>query len=91
MCFTNAGPDFDVAHDSRGFAHPKMQDADGAIADYAAALKAYRKPAASALYGRGLAKHIKGDTTGADAGIAAAKQLDPQIMRKFEGYGLRGR
>jgi hypothetical protein len=34
---------------------------------------------AVALYGRGMAKQLKGDKAGANADIAAAKQINPDI------------
>jgi hypothetical protein len=41
-------------------------------------------------YGRGLAKRLNGDKAGGDADITAAKRIDPEIVKKYEGYGLRG-
>ena len=58
-----------------------------ALADYDAALQANPKNAFS-LYGRGVAKRLQGDATGADADIAAAEQTSPDIAEDFERYGV---
>ncbi|MGH7224669.1 MAG: tetratricopeptide repeat protein, partial [Gemmataceae bacterium] len=75
--------------DGRGFVHLKMKDYDHAIADYDAALNADPK-LASSLFGRGVAENLKsGSTTVGKADIAAAKQIDPDIAKRFEQYGIR--
>jgi len=71
--------------DNRGFTYLKLKQLDSAIADYDAALVVAPK-LARALYGRGLAKRMKGVAAGADVDIAAAKELDPDIVSKFERY-----
>jgi hypothetical protein len=72
--------------DSRGFTYLKMRKAAAAITDYDAALKADPKSATS-LYGRGLAKLFNGEKVSAESDIAAARQIDPEIANKFEGWG----
>jgi hypothetical protein len=72
-----------------GLVYLKTKNAAAAIADYDAALQAHPKNASS-LYGRGVAKGLNGDKAGGDADITAAKRIDPEIVKKYEGYGLRG-
>lgn len=74
---------------NRGFTYLKMKRPDSAIAAYDDALR-ITSNYPDALYGRGLAKLMKGDTAGADADFAAAKRLDPQVVSWFERYGVRG-
>jgi tetratricopeptide (TPR) repeat protein len=64
----------------------KLSQLDDAIADYEAALKLNPKFAA-ALYGRGLAKQMKGSD--GDADIAAARAIRPDIAERFAGYGAK--
>jgi hypothetical protein len=44
---------------------------------------------ASSLYGRGLAKLKKGDTTGGNAHIAAARPIGANIVGDFTRYGVQ--
>jgi hypothetical protein len=57
-----------------------------AINDYSSALRVYPQ-AASSLYGRGLAKLKKGDTSGGNADIAAAKAIEANVVGDFVRYG----
>jgi len=41
------------------------------------------------LYGRGLAKHLKGDKAGGDADMAAAVQAMPDIADQFAKLGVK--
>jgi hypothetical protein len=41
------------------------------------------------LYGRGLAKHLKGDKAGGDADMAAARLAMPDIADKFAKLGVK--
>jgi tetratricopeptide (TPR) repeat protein len=61
---------------------------DSAIDDYNEALQSNPK-LASSLYGRGLAKLKKGDTTGGNADIAAARAVDANIAGDFRRYGVQ--
>jgi tetratricopeptide (TPR) repeat protein len=61
---------------------------DSAIDDYNEALQ-FNPKLASSLYGRGLAKLKKGDTTGGDADIAAAKAIEANIAADFARYGVQ--
>ena len=74
--------------DTRGFAYLKVGRLDEAIADYDAALKLNPK-LASSLYGRSMAKRKKGDATGGDADMAAAKAIQADIAEKMAIYGIR--
>jgi hypothetical protein len=44
---------------------------------------------ASSLYGRELAKLKKGEATGGDADIAAAKAIEANIVGDFARYGVQ--
>jgi hypothetical protein len=58
------------------------------MADYDAVLKILPKVAES-LYGRGLTKQKKGDSTGAHADLSEASAIDAGIAEKFEKYGVK--
>lgn len=60
---------------------------DAAVADYDLVLKASPN-AASALFGRGLARRSAGDPARGNADIAAAKALQPGIADTFARVGL---
>jgi tetratricopeptide (TPR) repeat protein len=68
--------------ETRGLVNLKAARPDAAITDYDAALEGNPK-SARALYGRSLAKRAKGDTSGADADLAAARAIRPDIERAF--------
>ena len=74
--------------DSRAFTYLKMRQWDSAIADYDSALRHDPKMATS-LYGRGLARVNKGDRSGRNADIAAAKAIKPAIAEEFAHYGVQ--
>lgn len=74
-------PGDEHALDSRGYVYLLLGRLDDAIADYNAVLVQNLQSPLS-LYGRGLAKRQKGDTT-ANADIAAAEALLPGIDTKF--------
>ena len=73
--------------DSRSFAYLRLNRLDEAIADFDAALRADAK-LASSRYGRGLARHRKGDQIGGDADIAAATAMNAGIASEFARYGM---
>jgi tetratricopeptide (TPR) repeat protein len=60
---------------------------DRAIADYNQAIQLNPNDA-TALYWRGKIKQLKGDTSGGDADIAAAKKIDPNNTSKLPGPSL---
>lgn len=72
--------------DSLGFAYLRAGSFEKAIATYDEALK-LRPNSAYSLYGRGIAKRRVGNRT-ADADIAAARRLDVNMPRTFQGYGV---
>jgi tetratricopeptide (TPR) repeat protein len=73
---------------ARAFVHLKSRRADEAIADYNAEL--YRRPTDPySLFGRGLARYLKGDQPGGDRDIAAARATKPDIEDHMAKLGLR--
>jgi tetratricopeptide (TPR) repeat protein len=73
---------------ARAFVHLKSRRADEAIADYNAEL--HRRPTDPySLFGRGLARHLKGDQPGGDRDIAAARATKPDIEDHMAKLGLR--
>src|ERR1035437_193512 len=77
-----------VTHDARGLIYLKMGQFDSAIDDYNSALR-FDASLARALYGRGLAKRKKGDASGADADMTAAKTIQAKIGDDFARYGVQ--
>lgn len=73
--------------DSRGLVLLRMGRLDEAIAQYDAALKLQPKQGWS-LYGRGVAKVRRGDKTGGEADIAAAKAARPGIADEAARLGV---
>lgn len=69
-------------YDSRAFVYLKMKNYAAAIADYDSALQLDPK-LDSSLYGRGLAKRMKGDRAGGDADIHSAEAITPDIAVQF--------
>jgi tetratricopeptide (TPR) repeat protein len=80
-------PNSAVVYGRRGLANLKLDRLDAALADFDAALKSSSRQALS-LYGRGLIKLRRGDTAGADADIARAKELRAAIADEFVKYGV---
>ena len=74
--------------DSRGFVYFRLNRFDEAIRDFDAAINIRPKLAAS-LYVRGLAKLRKGDKSGGEADIAAAKEIRKDIEEEYAGYGVK--
>jgi tetratricopeptide (TPR) repeat protein len=73
--------------DSRGFTYLKTREWDKALADYDTALHA--NPAqASSLFGRGIAKLRKGDATGGNADILAARTIQADIATEMAAIGI---
>jgi tetratricopeptide (TPR) repeat protein len=73
---------------ARAFVHLKSRRADDAIADYNAEL--HRRPTDPySLFGRGLARYLKGDQPGGDHDIAAARATKPDIDDHMVKLGLR--
>jgi tetratricopeptide (TPR) repeat protein len=74
--------------DSRGYTHLAMGSFDIAVADFDAALRGNAKKASS-LYGRGVAKRLKGDIAGSEADIAAAQAIRPDIADEMALFGIK--
>jgi len=73
---------------SRAFVYLKLRRYDAAIADYNLELRT-KPDDAYALFGRGLARHMKGDLRGADGDIVAAQALKPDISDDLARLGIR--
>jgi tetratricopeptide (TPR) repeat protein len=71
------------AHITRGFIYLKLSDFDSAVSDFDRVLQ-LQPPSAAALYGRGLARSRKGEEREGNADIAAAKEISPSVVDKFE-------
>ncbi len=74
--------------DSRGFVHYRLGNLDKAITDFDRALKIDTDLAPS-LYVRGLAKRAKGDRSGGEQDIKAARKLDPKVVKTYAAYGVK--
>ncbi len=79
-----------VAHpfDSLGWVYMRLGDPQQALRSFNAALSKSPRLAPS-LYGRGLAKMALGEFADGQRDIAAARALEPDIVRRFGSYGLR--
>jgi tetratricopeptide (TPR) repeat protein len=73
-------------YDSLGFARLRAKQWDKAIVAYDKALD-NRPDLTLSLYGRGIAKRAKGDTTGGNADIAAATKTEPDIANIMKRIG----
>jgi tetratricopeptide (TPR) repeat protein len=80
-------PDSPEANDSRGFVLLRLGRFDDAVAAYSRALATQPYQSAS-LFGRAIAWSRKGDLAKAKADRDAAFRLDPDIEKRFEGYGV---
>lgn len=76
------------AFGSRAFIYLKLRRYDSAIADYNSKLRVHPDDA-YALFGRGLAKYLKGDLRGGDGDIVAAQALKPDISDHMAKLGVR--
>jgi tetratricopeptide (TPR) repeat protein/predicted aspartyl protease len=72
---------------SRGLLFLRMGDYDKSIAEYDVALKINAKNAWS-LYGRGIDKLRKQQTSAGDADIAGARAIWPQVAEEFKRHGI---
>ena len=71
-------------------AYLKLGLPDQAMADYDEALKIAPNAPAS-LYGRGVAKLMKGDAASSSADFEAAKQIKPSIAEEFTKVGVQAK
>jgi tetratricopeptide (TPR) repeat protein len=76
------------AFGSRALIHLKLGRYDAAIGDFNLLLRKSHDDA-YALFGRGLAKHMKGDLRGGDGDIVAAQAVRPDIADYFAKLGVR--
>jgi tetratricopeptide (TPR) repeat protein len=79
-------PEYVAALDSRAFIHLRSGRFAEAVTDYDAALKGSARDPYS-LYGRGIAKMRLGDSQGAQADIAASKEVQ-DVSAEFTAYGI---
>jgi hypothetical protein len=80
-------PSFVTPFAGRGLVYLKLARFNEARADYDSVLQQDTK-AASALFGRGVAKRRLGDMAGGDADISAAKNIDAKIGETYAKYGV---
>jgi tetratricopeptide (TPR) repeat protein len=74
----------------RGFVYLKLGQFDKARAGYDAAFALTKIPGhADWLYGRGVTKLRKGDTTGGNADIEKAKTIKADIAEEYAKYGIQ--
>lgn len=83
-----SNPDNSHVFDGRGLVRLRMNDFNGSIADYDAALK-LRPKNSWALYGRGVDKLRLGKNAEAQADMSAAAALRPSIADDFAKRGIR--
>jgi tetratricopeptide (TPR) repeat protein/transglutaminase-like putative cysteine protease len=74
--------------DSRGFVLLRLGRYDDAITSYDAALKAAGDTNAS-LYGRGVAKDLRGGAVAGEADIKSALALNAHVATTFADYGVK--
>jgi hypothetical protein len=81
----------DYALGTRALVYLKMGNYAHSIHDSDAALQCETTPhyKAMALYVRSVAKLERGDTSGGDADMAAAKQLLPTVVQQIARYGVQ--
>jgi tetratricopeptide (TPR) repeat protein len=78
---------YPAAHASRAITYLKLKRYDDAIADYTALLKS-QPDNPYALFGRGVARRMKGDARGGDGDVAAAASIKPDIAEHMARLGI---
>ena len=78
---------YPAAYASRAITYLKLKRYDDAIADYTALLKTQPENP-YALFGRGVARRIKGDVRGGDGDVAAAASIKPDIAEHMARRGI---
>jgi tetratricopeptide (TPR) repeat protein len=81
-------PEESAFQDSRGFVLLRLGRYADAVTAYDASLKLIPERSMS-LYGRGVAKRLRGDQGGGDADINHALQLDAHVATVFADYGIK--
>lgn len=80
-------PKYSGAYASRALAYLKLKRYDDAIADYTALIKS-QPDNPYALFGRGVARQMKGDVRGGDGDVAAAASIKPDIAEHMARLGI---
>jgi tetratricopeptide (TPR) repeat protein len=80
-------PKHPAAYASRAFVHMKLKRYDAAISDYSSELQG-RPDDPNALFGRGMARYMKGDVRGGDGDIVAAQSIKPDISDHMAKVGI---
>jgi tetratricopeptide (TPR) repeat protein len=78
---------YPAAYASRAITYLKLKRYDDAIADYTALLKTQPENP-YALFGRGVARRMKGDARGGDGDVAAAASIKPDIAEHMARRGI---
>ncbi len=78
---------YPAAYASRAITYLKLKRYDDAIADYTALLKG-KPDNPYALFGRGVARRMKGDARGGDGDVAAATSIKPDIAEHMSRLGI---
>ena len=73
---------------ARGFVYLKLRRYDAAIADYSAELQIAPGDPYS-LFGRGMAKYLKGDLRGGDGDVVEAQAIKPNIAEQMAKLGIQ--
>jgi tetratricopeptide (TPR) repeat protein len=80
-------PKYPGVYASRALAYLKLKRYDAAIADYTLQLRT-RPDDPYALFGRGMARYIKGDVRGGDGDIVAAESIKGDIADHMAKLGI---
>ena len=78
---------YPAAYASRAITYLKLKRYDDAIADYTSLLRS-QPDNPYALFGRGMARRMKGDARGGDGDVAAAKSIRPDIAEHMGRLGI---
>jgi len=81
-------PKYPGAYASRAFVYLKLKRYDAAIADYNSELQTQPDDPYS-LFGRGMARYMKGDLRAGDSDMVAAESLKPDIADHMAKLGIR--
>jgi tetratricopeptide (TPR) repeat protein len=78
---------YPAAYGSRAITYLKLKRYDDAIADYTTLIKS-QPDNPYALFGRGVARRMKGDGRGGDGDVAAARAIRPDIAEHMSRLGI---
>lgn len=81
-------PKYAGAYVPRALAYMKLKRYDAAIADYTSHLRTHPDDP-YALFGRGMARYMKGDVRGGDGDVLAAASIKPDIADHMGKLGIR--